>query len=107
MFKPFYIHRHSGSGFNNPHQRTRRGFTMYVSPNKDDHQLADVRVAWCSGADNFCRKTGRQQAEGASVISVNKRDLPRFVAQAATKIARCQRVPTFITDYYYLYRYML
>ena len=78
MFKPFYIH-----GFNEPGRisgRFARGFTLRVSQDEENPHNIKVQGTWCSPKDQFCKKEGRSFADKAAAETMNKRNLPKLVA---------------------------
>jgi hypothetical protein len=99
--RKFYVHHNYGSGHLN--SRFARGFTVLVQPDPDNPRNALVQGAWCSPKDNFCKKTGRSQAEKANVLSINKRKVPDLLVKMS------QKTYFHVGDgaFDYLFKYML
>lgn len=85
MFKPFFVHRHHRDPNFLKRYKRPRGFTLYVQPKLDDYKMCIISGTWCSNADNFCRKIGRDNAIKAEQHVINKRDLPKWVSRMATE----------------------
>lgn len=82
----FWIH-----DFDNlePKENKYRGFTAEITrTNKRDenrHQTCEVKVAFCSGKDNFCRRTGREKAAEKQAVTMNVVNLPSYLKQTCIK----------------------
>jgi len=102
-FKPFFVHFFKQPGKLGDHES--RGVTIKVSPAGDKlPHMVQVQLAKCCSKDQFCKKTGRSQAEQAPVQWINKRYLPVFVAKRYQKLFG---VDAGVQTFFYLYKYML
>lgn len=101
MFKPFYIHRFREPG--KLPNRVPRAFTAMVSPS-DDPAKVKIQATFCSPKDQFCRKDGRKYAAEASVVELNKRELPRMMAALAHV---CEFQQDKEQDWYYVLKYIV
>ena len=87
MFKPFFIHRHNGArGFNAIQRNMPWAFTAKIEPCKDNPREVLVAVAFCSQKDQFCKATGRAEAEQHAFNRINIRHLPRYLAEQDQKL---------------------
>jgi len=87
MFKPFFIHRHNAvRGFNAIQRNMPWAFTAKVEPCKDNPREVLVSVAFCSQKDQFCKATGRAEAEQRAFNRINIRHLPRYLAEQDQKL---------------------
>lgn len=70
----------------------------------------DVQVAVCSRKDNFCKKTGRDLAEKASIKAVPLRYLPQELARIEDKLIAEKRIrpsATYGLDFSFATKYFL
>ena len=102
MFKPFFVHRHTNRKYNK-RDNYPRGFTLYVQPDPNDYKVCVVSGTWCSNADNFCRKTGRDNAIKAEQRTINKRDLPALLDRMMYECALSDPPDSFQYIYKYLF----
>lgn len=100
MFKTFYIHYNVGTG-KLPNQKPR-GFTMEVMAHKNP-RLVEVRGAFCSPKDQFCKKTGRSYAAAAQSQLIHKRRLPNILVAMQTVVMGGGHVD----DWYYVLKYVV
>ena len=101
-FKPFFVHRHWGAG--KMPNRHPRGFTLYVQPTEDS-KVVLVGTAWCSPKDQFCKKTGRSQAQAAQGMLINKREVPFNIAINEFHCGLSDMVVE--ANWNYIYKYLL
>ena len=104
-FKPFYIYQnrprhHHDIGVE---KLLPRGFTAKIEPSKEPHKVL-VSIAFCAYKDEFVKKTGRALVDVLPGQLVNARDIPRVLAEAATK---CDWFKTYESSYYYVLKFML
>lgn len=82
-FKPFFVHTnllkygHEGRKL----YRTN-GFTAYIQPHEKNPRELKIQITQCTGKDEFCRKIGREQAQLAETLVINKRDVASVLAEA-------------------------
>lgn len=106
MFKPFYVHINHGPG---PlPSKWARGATILVSPIEGDDRNVHMQVTVCSRKDQFCKKTGREEAAKQEKFVVNKRVVPHRVADIGGLTINTPKSTQWNRGVYdYLYRYML
>lgn len=68
-----------------PSKSRRNGATIVVTGDTDDPAQVDVRVAFCSRKDMYCKKTGREEALKAKPKIVMLRHLPREMLSIAVE----------------------
>lgn len=91
-FKPFFFHHDVLKGvrraaLNNMSAEMRhrpRGVTVFVQPNEHPHKI-DVQTALCSPKDGFSKKVGRDTALSHPVVTINARELPKFLGEQVVK----------------------
>lgn len=107
MFKPFFIH------YNRPViksyepcrlRHAPRGFTAFITPDKENDRNAMVQVTFCSERDEFTKKEGRSQAVLAEAVSFNKREVPDVLARCAKS---CEYHDMTEQDYMYVLKYLV
>ena len=112
-FKPFYVHINRGPG---KRYSKLRGATVLVSPAKDKtNRFVTVQVTYCSKRDQFCKKTGRSQAEQAPAEVINVRKLATFLADVDYRVseglnAEISAASPFndgSEEFHYVYKYMV
>lgn len=103
MFKSFYVHQHHNNKCDK-RDNAPRGFTLSVQQDPNQARNVLVQGAWCSNKDNFSRKIGRDTAGKAEVKSINKRELPKLLAQMAHV---CGFNEVVDHDFYYVWRYVI
>jgi hypothetical protein len=87
MFKPFFIHKNlTQRGYNAITRNLPWAFTAKVEPCKDNPREVLVAVAYCSQKDQFCKATGRSQAEQRTFERINIRHLPEYLAECEGKL---------------------
>lgn len=101
MFKSFYVHQQNT--FKNRNIHRPRGFTVKVSHDPNNERNCIIQGTWCSGKDQFVKKEGRKYADAAEQVSINKRDLPKWIARMNTEINMSGYEPAF----YYLLKYVV
>jgi hypothetical protein len=97
-FKPFFVHfnRTVTKRDSSKRRHMPRGFTVYVQPSALDRHV-QVQITFCSAADEFSKKQGRELAMAAETQVVNPRELPKFLSDAA------QKCGTWSEEHFYLY----
>lgn len=103
-FKPFFIHfnRPVSKSDNSKLRHSPRGFTAYIQPSALERTV-QVQMTFCSAADEFRKKEGRDKAQQAVIEAVNPRDVPELLAKAAEA---CGDWP-FRNQYLYVLKYMI
>ncbi len=81
-FKPFFVHcnllKH---GHQNRKWNRTNGFTAYISPVDNPRELS-IQITQCTGKDEFCKRIGREQAQLAEPLIINKRDIAQVLGEA-------------------------
>lgn len=104
MFKPFYIHIHRQPGKMSSH--FSRGFTVKISPDlTEPHKRVNIQVAFCSSKDQFCKKTGRKEADQKETQLVSKRSLPYNLVKLTNRVGGKDWYNE--NEFFYLYKYVL
>ena len=103
--KPFYIHfqRPVSKDAHGALKHKPRGFTALIKENPDDARTVLMQVTFCSTRDQFCKKTGRQEADLAKTEAINKRRVPELLNAC---VGACQGI-TEPNHYDYVWKYML
>lgn len=65
----------------------RGGATVRVV-GEDDGLAVRVQIAYCSPKDQFCRKTGREQAAKSSTTAIPLKGLPGLLHKVSKKVLR-------------------
>jgi len=103
VFKPFYVHFNMGPGkLNAAHPR---GYTLRVSPDHLSNREVVVQGAWCNPKDEFNKSIGRQTADVAEQMTINKRKLPELCATMANKCFGYEEYDQMA--YYYLLKFVV
>jgi len=103
VFKPFYVHEHHQPG--KLSGRQPRGFTLKVSPDQANSRNVLVSGAWCSNKDEFNKRTGRVLADVAESKSINKRTLPRLLAEMSNVVHVSRHYHE--SAYYYILKFVV
>ncbi len=109
--KPFYIHhrRETYKGDNSFQRHLPKGFTALSSPVPADsavpnaERMALFSVTFCSNKDEFSKKKGREAVQDLIPDLVNKRDVPRLLAQALSRVENYTLDDTKFLEANYLY----
>lgn len=80
-----YFHMNNDTPYSFGKKPKRNGATVVVCGDTDDPAQVDVRVAFCSRKDKYCRKTGREEALKAKPKIVMLRHLPRELHNIAVE----------------------
>lgn len=80
-FKPFFVHHHRERGTTSRLRSSPRGFTAYVTPDKNNPRNACVQGTWCSNSDEFNKRTGRDLAMAADKAIVALYMLPNIFVE--------------------------
>jgi hypothetical protein len=102
-FKPFYIHEQVAAGGTN-----KRGFTAYIAPGKKKREC-HIQISMCSTKDQFCKKTGREEAHKAVVLTCNPRQIAKVLSEAYVfcVYGAAQNADWAEHRYFYVYKYMI
>lgn len=106
--RAFYIHynRDKGMARSTKGARLYRGFTAFIQPDPNNAKNVLYSVTYCSAKDQFSKKIGRAKVQEMIPDSVNKRIVPRLLAQEMSKcFDRNTEIPEEV--FFYTFKYML
>lgn len=92
-----FFHMNNSTWF--PLKSKRNGATVVVTGDTDDPAQVDVRVAFCSRKDMYCRKTGREEALKAKPKIIMLRHLPREMLNIAVEAGYSHESQKSMYDY--------
>lgn len=101
--KPFFVHiqAHTRPWARESHQHN--GATVFVQPGGE--RTVNVQVALCNKKDPYNKKIGRETALSHPCKLVNKRELPKFLAELAAQVDNFKT--PLVSDFEYVYKYLL